>query len=98
MQSTISNGGHTLFATPVTGTRQGRVVLVRLEDKADPETDQCFTVKRYRSEKAADENGWCHVAITLLSDNPVFEAITLTADDEGRVAVAAKFVEVVEAA
>ena len=95
MQPTIPNGSHCLFASPVTGTRQGRVVLVQLADEIDPETGQRFTVKRYRSEKTADEDGWRHVAITLGPDNPAFEPIRLTADDEGRVAVVAEFVEVV---
>ena len=95
MHPTIPNGGHCLFASPVAGTRQGRVVLVQLADEIDPETGQRFTVKRYRSEKTADEDGWRHVAITLRPDNPAFEAIRLTADDEERVAVVAEFVEVV---
>ena len=98
MRPTIPNGSHCLFASPVAGARQGRVVLVRLEDDADPETGQRFTVKRYRSEKTADEDGWRHVAIELLPDNPAFEPILLTADDEARVAVVAEFLEVVAGA
>ena len=81
-------------ARPVTGTRQGRVVLVQLRDEVDPETGQRFTVKRYRSEKTTDENGWRHVEITLMPDNPAFEPITLTGDDEERVAVIAELLEV----
>ena len=76
------------------GTRQGRVVLVQLRDEVDPETGQRFTVKRYRSEKTTDENGWRHVEITLMPDNPAFEPITLTGDDEERVAVIAELLEV----
>ena len=57
MQPTIPNSSHCLFASPVTGTRQGRVVLMRLADEIDLETGQRFTVKRYRSEKTADEDG-----------------------------------------
>ena len=45
------------FAAPVTGTRQGRVVVVQLQDDVDPETSLRFTVKRYRSEKAVDDGG-----------------------------------------
>ena len=95
MHPTIPNGSHCLFAGPVTGTRQGRVVLVQLADEVDPETGQRFTVKRYRSEKTADEDGWRHVAITLKPDNAAFEPIQLRAEDEERVAVVAEFVEVV---
>ena len=95
MQPTIPNGSHCLFASPVAGTRQGRVVLAQLQDEADPETGQRFTVKRYRSDKAADEDGWRHLAIELRPDNPAFEPILLSADDEARVAGVAEFVEVV---
>ena len=31
----------------------------------DPDTGQRFTVKRYHSEKATNEDGWRHVAIVL---------------------------------
>ena len=60
----IPNGAHCLFASPVTGTRQGRLVVVQLEDAVDPETRQRYTVKRYRSEKprtrkAGGTSAWC---------------------------------------
>ena len=95
MEPAVPDGAWCLFASPVTGTRAGRVVLVRLDDALDPDTGQRFTVKRYRSEKTADEEGWRHVRITLSPDNPEFSPIEFEAEDEGSVAVVAELVEVI---
>ena len=92
----IPNGAHCLFASPVTGTRQGRVVLAQLLDEVDPETSQRYTVKRYKSEKAEDENGWRHVRVLLTPDNAEYAPIVLTPDDESAVSVAAELVEVLD--
>ena len=46
------------------------MVLVQLEDEADPETGQRYTVKRYRSEKTAGSDSWRHLAITPKPDKP----------------------------
>ena len=54
-----------------------------------------FTVKRYRSEKTADEDGWRHVRIVLDPVNPEFAPIELKTEDEGSVAVVAELVEVI---
>ena len=95
MEPAVPDGAWCLFASPVTGTRAGRVVLVRLDDALDPDTGQRFTVKRYRSEKTADEEGWRHMRITLSPDNPEFSPIEFEAEDEGSVAVVAELVEVI---
>ena len=52
-------------------------------------------MKRYRSEKAADADGWRHVRVVLEPTNPDFAPIELTADDEESVLVAAELVEVI---
>jgi hypothetical protein len=52
MEPGIEDGSYCLFAAPVTGSRQGRTVLVQLRDVTDPETGHRYTVKRYESEKA----------------------------------------------
>ena len=38
MEPVIPDGAYCLFASPVTGTRQGKTVLVQLRNGADPET------------------------------------------------------------
>jgi SOS-response transcriptional repressor LexA len=96
MEPLIPDGSHCLFASPVTGSRQGRVVLVKLSDDTDPETGERFTIKRYESEKVkAADGAWRHVRVTLKPQNPAFDPIVLTSDDEGLVHVVAEFIEVV---
>ena len=49
------------FALLSRGTRQGKTVLVQLrDDNTDPETDQRYTVKRYKSEKTVEGDSWRH--------------------------------------
>ena len=70
-------------------------MLVQLQGAVDPDTGQRFTVKRYRSDKSADGDGWRHVRILLEPANPEFEPIELAAEDEDSVAVVAELVEVI---
>ena len=60
-----------------------------------PTPGERFTVKRYRSEKTADEDGWRHVRIMLEPVNPEFAPIELKTEDEGSVAVVAELIEVI---
>ena len=94
MEPRIPDRSYCLFAGPVTGSRQGRTVLVRLRDELDPETGERFTVKRYRSRKTEDENGWRHVEVTLEPDNHDFEPIVIAADDEVELQVVAELIAV----
>ena len=94
MEPAIPDGSYCLFASPVSGTRQGKTVLVQLRDTTDPETGQRYTVKRYESEKIKDGNAWRHARITLKPVNPDFAPIVLTGADEGQLQVVAEFVEV----
>ena len=97
MEPRIPDGAYCLFTSPVTGTRQGRTVLVQLRDAVDQDSGERFTVKRYRSEKAADEDGWRHVRVVLEPNNPEFRPIELKTEDEGSVAVVAELVDVIGA-
>jgi len=95
MEPSIPDGSYCLFSSPVTGTRQNRTVVVQLLDSVDPETGERYTVKRYSSEKAATEDGsWRHLKVTLKPNNPDFEPIELTCEDEGSVQVVAELIEV----
>ena len=95
MEPRIPDGAYCLFASPVSGTRQGRIVLVQLRDQVDADTGQRFTVKRYRSERTTDAGGWPHVRITLEPTNPEFLPIELAEDDDDSVTVIAELVEVI---
>ena len=94
MEPRIPDGSYCLFSSPVAGSRQGRIVLVRLRDELDPETGERFTIKRYRSRKTEDENGWRHLQITLEPLNPDFAPIMIAADDEAETDVLAELIEV----
>src|SRR6266516_3657741 len=95
MEPAIPDGSYCLFTSPVAGSRQGRTVLVQLRDSKDPETGERYTVKRYQSEKLVTPDGaWQHSKITLHPNNPAFQPIILTSDDEESVHVVAEVVEV----
>jgi hypothetical protein len=95
MEPQIPDGAYCLFAAPVVGSRQSKIVLVELRDALDPETSEKYTVKRYTSEKSKPADGdWRHTLVTLEPINHDFKSIKLTVDDEGSVAVVAELVEV----
>jgi len=94
MAPAIADGAYCLFSAPVTGTRQGKTVLVQLRDTADAGTGERYTVKRYESQKIEDGDSWRHVAISLQPNNPDYPSIEVDAGDEGQIQVIAELVEV----
>lgn len=101
MEPRIPDGAWCLFAAPVIGSPQGRIVLVQHRDIYDPETGGSYTIKRYRSQKtllgdkmASDEGTWRHSVIYLEPLNPDYQPIVLKDVEEGEVRVIAEFVEV----
>jgi SOS-response transcriptional repressor LexA len=97
MEPGIPDGSYCLFRAPVDGTRQGKIVLVRLRDGADPETGERYTVKRYESEKLRTGDSWRHERIVLKPINPDFDPIVVTGKDQGELQVIAELVEVLGA-
>ena len=95
MEPRIPDGSYCLFAGPVSGSRQGRIVLAKMLSALDPDTGQRFTVKRYRSEKSVNEDGWRHLSIVLEPLNPDYEPIELTGEDESPVEPIAELIEVI---
>jgi ATP-dependent helicase YprA (DUF1998 family) len=94
MEPQIPDGAYCLFGSPVEGSRQGKTVLVQLHDRTDPEHGGRFTLKKYFSEKATSTDGsWRHVKVELRPNNPDFNPIELTTDDEGAVKVVAEVLE-----
>jgi len=94
MEPQIPDGSRCIFRANVTGSRQGKWVLV--ENYAESEEGgQRYTVKRYRSEKVYHEDGtWAHERIIMEPLNPEFESWELTGDDQCR--VIAEFVRVLD--
>jgi SOS-response transcriptional repressor LexA len=93
MEPLIPDGSLCVFRHNVIGSRTGRLVLVRNSELAD---ENRFTVKRYRSEKAAAEDSFRHTRITLESLNPAFESWDLDPDEE-KYEIVAEFVCVLSA-
>ncbi len=97
MEPSIPDGSLCVFRRGVTGSRQGRLVLV---EELGGGADDRYTIKRYRSEKtssAGDESGqtWTHDRIILEPLNPEFEAWDLKPEEE-RYRIVAEFVQVLD--
>jgi SOS-response transcriptional repressor LexA len=93
MEPRIPDGSLCVFRHGVTGSRQGRLVLV---EQLGGGTNDRYTVKRYASEKAQRQDGsWSHEKITLQPLNPEFEAWTLDPEEE-RFRILAEFVRVLD--
>jgi phage repressor protein C with HTH and peptisase S24 domain len=91
MEPVIPDGSLCVFRQGVTGSRQGRLVLVEALGEAG---NNRYTVKRYRSEKRQNDAGeWAHERIRLEPLNPAFEAWDLD-PEEDRYRILAEFVQV----
>lgn len=70
MNRRIPSGSWCLFRMNPTGTRQGKVVVAQHRDIYDPDLGGSYTVKIYKSEKvASEEGGWRHERIILVPDS-----------------------------
>ncbi len=98
MEPKIPDGSSCVFRFGVTGSRNGRLVLVEALGRGGNDR---YTVKRYRSEKRAEPDGetndgsWSHERITLEPLNPEFEAWDLAADEDAY-RIVAEFVTVLD--
>jgi len=91
MEPLIPDGSLCVFRRGVTGSRQGRLVLVEALGEAGGDR---YTVKRYRSEKRQNDTGeWAHESIRLEPLNPAYDAWDLD-PQEDRYRILAEFVEV----
>jgi SOS-response transcriptional repressor LexA len=90
MEPLIPNGSLCVFRAGVAGSRQGRLVLV--ENLETTGTNR-YAVKRYRSEKLKDEEGWIHARIRLESLNPEYPSWDLDPEEE-KYRIIAEFVSV----
>lgn len=97
MNRRIPNGSYCLFRSPVSGSRNGRVVLVEHRDIADPDMPGPFTVKLYESEKEfTGDHSWRHSEIRLTPDTDTagYEPIILRDVPEDEISVVAELIEV----
>ena len=94
MEPEIADGSWCVFRAGVTGSRQGRRVLVEHFGQSEQGGER-YTVKRYRSEKRFSGDGeWSHARIVLEPLNPEFEPWELEEGSECR--VIAEFLRVLE--
>lgn len=87
MEPLIQDGQLCVFRLNVTGSRNGRRVLVE-------EGDERYTVKVYRSRKTVTEDSYQHEHIRLEPLNPAYDDISLTEDSNVR--VVAEFVRALD--
>ncbi len=70
MEPAIQDGDYCLFHKDRGGSREGKIVLVAFRNVPDPETMARYTIKRYHSEKTAQEGAPLQKRIVLSPDNP----------------------------
>jgi phage repressor protein C with HTH and peptisase S24 domain len=92
MEPRIPDGSLCVFRHGVTGSRQGRLVLV--EDLGAAGNNR-YAVKRYLSAKARTDEGWRHERIWLESLNPDFPSWDLDPEEE-KYRIVAEFVRVLD--
>jgi SOS-response transcriptional repressor LexA len=94
MEPLIPDGSLCVFRAGVTGSRQGRLVLVEALGRG---ANDRYTLKRYRSGKTQNPDGsWTHQRIQLEPVNPEFETWDLNPGDEDSLRVIAEFVRVLD--
>lgn len=96
MEPTIPNGSLCVFRRPVVGSRQGRILLVQKRDLSDPDTGGSFTVKRYRSQKVATDEGWRHETIELIPDNKEYSILRFQIEDDADLQVIGELIHVLK--
>lgn len=89
----IPSGSLCVFRGGVSGTRQGRLVLVEKRSASGGEAER-YTIKQYWSEKTVSPEGWQHTRILLKPLNPAYETWEL--DDSGEYSVIGEFVQVLD--
>jgi SOS-response transcriptional repressor LexA len=89
MEDLIPDGSDCIFRSPVTGSRNGRYLLIEKFDETDFASR--YTVKRYARKGARDESAERETPIRLEPLNPEFEAFDLTSD---QFRIVAEFVQV----
>ncbi|MEZ6150140.1 MAG: S24 family peptidase [Pirellulaceae bacterium] len=94
MRPRIPSGAWCLFRPCPAGSRQDRLVLVQLHKHFDPEDGGRYTVKKYRSTKQSNEDGWEHQTIELVPLNPEYQPLKISAEDAAEVRVIGEFVRV----
>jgi len=95
MEPRIPSGSWCLFKPSPEGSRNGRILLVQLHSTEDADCGGRYTVKKYRSVKIVNEDGWGHEQIQLLPLNSAFQPIEIHEDIAPEILVVGEFVSIV---
>jgi len=97
MEQVIPDNSYCIFKANVTGTRQGKILLVQHRSIADPEYGGSYTVKEYRStKKYAEDGSWKHEIIELIPKNKEFKPITIIPGEAEEFQVIGELIEVLK--
>ncbi len=95
MEPIIPNDKYCIFRFGVTGTRNGKIVLVQHSSIADPDTGGSYTVKKYTSKKKyGKDETWEHEEIILQPLNNSYKSIVITNPEEGEFNIIAEFMQI----
>ncbi|NMB37468.1 MAG: DUF2075 domain-containing protein [Bacteroidales bacterium] len=93
MEPRIKDGDLCIFRANPPGSREGKIVLVQLYDRFDPDTHGSYTIKEYHSKKSYHDDGsWSHNSITLKPLNNDYNTITIDSSEEGY-SIIAEFID-----
>ena len=82
MEPRIHDGDYCVFNRSVTGSRQGKIVLVQHHNYYDDDFGGAYSIKEYSSKKSYDEfGGWQHEKIELIPYNKDYKTIVLTPEN-----------------
>jgi len=94
MEPKIHDGDLCVMRAQPQGSRVGMIVLAQRHETSDPDTGGAYSIKKYTSEKAVDEDGaWRHEKIALMPLNRDYEPIVV----DGNVDESFKIVAVLKA-
>jgi len=101
MRRRIPNGAYCLFRHPVTGSRNGRILLAQHRQIHDPDHGGRYTVKVYRSRKqrgGAEAGQTVEVRLEPDTDVRGYRPIVLRGLEDGELTLIAELVEVLPGA
>lgn len=97
MEPRIYDGDYCVFNRNVSGSRQGKIVLVQHFNFYDPDFGGAYSIKKYNSTKSYDEVGnWQHETIKLLPYNKDYNPIIINSEDAEEFRVIGEFVGIVD--
>lgn len=96
MEPRIPSGSWCLFRPCPAGSREGRLLLVQCNTHLDPEDGGRYTVKKYRSINAANEDSWTHNSIELQPLNPDYEPISINDENADSVRVVGEWIMILK--